>query len=239
MSENLYVSGTAILTAIGRAGDAAALAELKESAGLLPFDTGIIERDNDVFLPQKTIEELCYEVQTPFAGVAYDAFAQIQAALAPLPAEQAAEAPRSRRRAPATAADAKTDPVAQALAGLPEPAPSTAAPSGSTPEAAPSGSTPEAAPSGSTPEAATQSGRGRGGRGRAASGQAAAAATTPAASAPAPEPQTAGQARIQELRMQADTSVSDGEPLEAARVYARVKLAMLRAQIVVLEEILK
>ena len=230
MSENLYVSGTAILTAIGRAGDAAALAELKESAGLLPFDTGIIERDNDVFLPQKTIEELCYEVQTPFAGVAYDAFAQIQAALAPLPAEQAAEAPRSRRRAPATAADAKTDPVAQALAGLPEPAPSTAAPSGSTPEAAPSGS---------TPEAATQSGRGRGGRGRAASGQAAAAATTPAASAPAPEPQTAGQARIQELRMQADTSVSDGEPLEAARVYARVKLAMLRAQIVVLEEILK
>lgn len=222
MSEGLYVAASAILTAIGRAGDAAALAELKESAGHLKFDTGIVERNGDLFLPQKTAEELCYEVQTPFASAAYDVFSQIQAAFGPLPAEQAAAAaPRSRRRAPASdtaAATPNADPVSQALAGLPEPSGRASAET-------------------SAPAAPGGSGRGRG---RGASSGAAAAATSPTpstVSAPEPELQTAGQARIQELRQQADTSVV-GEVLPVdAKALARLLLLTLRAQVVVLEEI--
>lgn len=214
MSDTQYVSASAILTAIGRAGDAEALAELKESLGHLKFDTGLIERNGDTFLPQKTVEELCYEVQTPFAGAAYDALSQIQAALGALPEETAA-APRSRRRAPATegaaAASPASDPVAQALAGLPEPA----------------GSTADAGT-----EAPASSGRGRG-RGRAA------AAPSPAEEPATEELQTAGQARIQELRRQADTSVPDAEPLGDVKQFARLQLALLKAQETVLLEILK
>lgn len=220
MSEGLYVAASAILTAIGRAGDAAALAELKESAGHLKFDTGIVERNGDLFLPQKTAEELCYEVQTPFASAAYDVFSQIQAAFGPLPAEQAAAAaPRSRRRAPASdtaAATPNADPISQALAGLPEPSGRASA---------------------ETSAAAAPSGRGQG-RGRGASSGAAVASSTPSTvSTPEPELQTAGQARIQELRQQADTSVVDEAPLADAKAFARVLLVTLRAQIVALEEI--
>ncbi len=213
MSDTQYVSASAILTAIGRAGDPAALAELKESLGHLKFDTGLVERNGDIFLPQKTIEELCYEVQTPFAGAAYDVFSQIQAALGALP-EEAVAAPRSRRRAPATESSATSpasDPVAQALAGLPEPAPSG---------------------TDTGTEAPVSSGRGRG-RGRTA------AAQSPATEPATEELQTAGQARIQELRKQADTSVPDVEPLGDVKQFARLQLALLKAQETVLLEVLK
>ena len=222
MSDNLYVSGSDILTAIGRAGDASAISELKESAGHLKFDTAILERNGDIWLPQKTIEELCYEVQTPFAGAAYDVLPQIKAMLIPLPAETAvAESPRSRRRAaPVDAASSApaADPVARALAGLPAPTP--------------------AADAGATASVPAATGRGRG------RGAAAAAATTAATTATvssdtnAPEPQTAGQVRIQELRKQADTSVSQDEVLGDVKPLARLLLAMLKAQERVLEEIL-